>query len=182
MRRNEILAKLRSLRFCVFWPENWDDIVFTERPIWINSLGFGYYSDDEPCNYVVIKNISNRDIRDLKHKINSHEISIEEIKHTPFSAVNTYADDAYLKDVIQDFLSLPDNVNSCVYCGEDFDGWHFFSSEEELIEAFDKKDNFGGGESWEEMNDEMLSLWYDRIFGKIKLEVELPMTISITNK
>ena len=179
MRRNEILAKFKTLRFCVFWPKNWDDIGFTEHPIWVNSLGFGYYSDDEPCNFAVIKNISDRNIRDLKQKIIAHEISIEDLKSTPFSAIDTYADDDYMEGVMQDFLLLPDHVNGCVYCGEDFDGWRFFTSEEELTEAFDKIDDFNGGEAWKDMNDEALIRWHDRIFDKT-LDFILPLTVGIT--
>ena len=69
MTREEQLTKLQSLRFCVFWPDNWEDIGFTERPIWVNSWGYGYYPCDEPCNFLVIDNINDDDIKVLKDKL-----------------------------------------------------------------------------------------------------------------
>lgn len=48
MTTSEMLQQLRRLRYCVLWPGNWKDIGFTERPIWVNNEGYGYYMDDEP--------------------------------------------------------------------------------------------------------------------------------------
>ena len=67
-----------------------------------------------------------------------------------------------------------------MFCGEGFEGWQFYSSEEELIEAFDKADDFWGGESWIDMDDNMLSLWYERVFSGIITGFELPITLDIT--
>lgn len=180
MKRSEMITQLKALRFSVLWPENWKDIGFTERPIWINAHGFGYYSDDEPCNFVIIEGITDKDIADLKRKIHEGNVSINEIKSSPFGAVNVFDDDEYMEEIVNDFLFLPDHVDQNVFCGNTFDGWCFFSSEEELIDAFDKGDKFWGGEAWENMNDEELSRWYERVFGNSKLDLLLPMTLEIT--
>ena len=80
-RAKEMIKTLKRLRFCVFWPglnEYLDDYVgFTERPIWVNSYGFGYYACDEPCNFNCVKNISDNDILALKKSIKSGTLTVE---------------------------------------------------------------------------------------------------------
>ena len=44
MSKDEMLNKLSHLRYCVLWPGDWEDVGFTERPIWVNHKGYGYYS------------------------------------------------------------------------------------------------------------------------------------------
>lgn len=58
MTREEMLVDFGKLRFCVLWPGNWEDIGFTERPIWISSEGYGYYFDDEPCLFTLVENVA----------------------------------------------------------------------------------------------------------------------------
>ena len=179
MTREEMLKKLHGLRFCVFWDGGWEDIGFTERPIWINSYGYGYYSCDEPCSFAIIDGVSDDDIKNLKQKISDSTLSVEEFKSSPFNSINDYDDEEYLESVMNDFIRLPDHTTGQIFCGEDFDGWNFYSTEEELIEAFDKKDDFFGGEAWDEMDDTHLEVWYERISNYEDLYIEFPMTLSV---
>ena len=77
---------------------------------------------------------------------------------------------------------MPDRIDGKLFCGEGFDGWQFYSSEEELIEDFDKNDKFWGGEAWIEMDDDLLSMWYERIFSGIITNFELPINLDITKQ
>lgn len=43
MDSKKILDVFSKLRYCVLWPGNWDDIGFTERPIWLNCEGYGFF-------------------------------------------------------------------------------------------------------------------------------------------
>jgi hypothetical protein len=47
-KREEMLEELHELDFRAFWPRAWVDIGFTEREIWVNSEGYGFYCIDEP--------------------------------------------------------------------------------------------------------------------------------------
>ena len=49
MTREENLKILEDLPDTIIWPESgWDDIGFTERELWFNSKGCGYFMYDEP--------------------------------------------------------------------------------------------------------------------------------------
>ena len=66
MTRDEMLNKLHALKFCIFWPGDWEDLGYTERPIWASSVGYGYYACDEPCLFKKIENVPNDVVRDIK--------------------------------------------------------------------------------------------------------------------
>ena len=49
MTREENLKILKDLPYTIIWPESdWADIGFTERELWFNSKGYGYFMCDEP--------------------------------------------------------------------------------------------------------------------------------------
>lgn len=67
-----------------------------------------------------------------------------------------------------------------MFCGESDDGWFFYSSEEELIAAFEKdSSDYNFGEKWADIDDSLLEQWYLRIFSP-GVDFELPMTLGIT--
>ena len=187
MTEKEMINTLKKLRFCVFWPsfindDFLDDYVgFTERPIWVNSFGYGYYACDEPCNFNYVQNISDNDILTLKRSIRSGVLTVEEFKKTPFRFIfGEHLDDEYLEYNLESLIALPDHVDSVIYSGEGIDGWFFSATEEELIEAFDKKTDFFGGKAWEEMDTEALTAWYNYIFNENGLsDLELPFSLDI---
>ena len=100
---------------------------------------------------------------------------------TPFKLIfGEHVDDECLEYNLESLINLPDHTNSAIYSGERDDGWFFTNSEEELITAFDKKDDFWGGEAWEEMSIETLTAWYDFIFKENGLGgLELPFDLDI---
>ena len=188
MDRKTIIEKLSRLRFCLFYPGDWDDIGFTERQIWINSVGYGYISDDVPCRFVELNNLTDDLLASIKTKLLKNDLSIEDLRGTTFEDLfYDFNQDGfnYLKP---DLLRLPDHCNSngSLFCGETFDGWLFFDTEEELIgyfeELFTSTDGNYGME-WQEMDDNLLSCWYTRIFEeewmKEKDYHDLPLTLDI---
>ena len=125
MTREEKLSKLQSLRFCVFWPGRWEDIGFTERPIWINSFGYGYYSDDEPCSFLVIENINEDIVKEVKERLDKGILTDEWLNNTPFKSLNIFEDEEYFDSILDSFEELPDHVNGKLFCGQIFEGWLF---------------------------------------------------------
>lgn len=180
MNREEMLAAFGKLRFCVLWPGNWEDIGFTERPIWINSEGYGYYFDDEPCLFTLIENVAPETVSLIKQKAATGNLSVEDVLSTPFSELNTWDDEEYWEWHLGDFVNLPESSSGIVFCGDGDGGWFFFSTEEELITAFEKdSSDYNFGEKWADLDDALLEQWYMRIFSP-GVDFELPMTLDIT--
>ena len=166
MERAEILARLSQLTFCALWPGDWADIGFTERPIWVNSSGYGYYLCDEPCSFFVIDNCSAAHVRFLKEKMLSGELAQEDVDKSPIAVLL----DAYDDSSRDEYLKLLDKVsmfNSIrFFAGETNDGWELFGTAEEMTLFFDQyaRDFYCEGEAWNEMSDKQLQLWYARLF------------------
>lgn len=174
MNRSEIIEKLGSLRFCIFWPPaEWKDIGFTERPIWVNSEGYGYIGEDdysEPCSCMRIDGIPEEQLFDIKRKIDDGTITIEDIKATSLIKLNELYDDIeelFLEQLLKNNLeTLPSTPADDLYCEKTIDGWIFFTSEESLI-AYNEDEfcnYYGYGETWKSMSDLQLEIWYERIF------------------
>lgn len=180
MDRNSILEKLSRLRLCVFWPDSWEDIGFTEREIWINSKGYGYIACDEPCRFVELKDCSDEFLASIKMKLKNNELSIEDIKET--SIEDMFYDEEDFDSFKEVLLRLPDHINGSLFGGEIFDDWLFFNTEEEMINYFEKSYTYYYGMEWQEMDDNLLSIWYSRIFeGEYCIENDhmLPLNLSI---
>ena len=178
MTRIEIINKLSALRYCVLWPDRWDDIGFTERPIWVNHEGYGYYFDDEPCRFTTIVGLAPTDVRVIKDKLARGELTYGDIQDTPLVEFFEMDEDNF-EDYIPEFANLPDSFDSCIYCGADFDGWSFYSTEEELIQAFSKdSSNYNFGVKWVDMDDNLLQAWHDRLFVESP-EFCLPLELNI---
>lgn len=48
MTRDAMLKKFESLEYMTIEPGHWEDVGFTERPIWINNIGWGGFGCDAP--------------------------------------------------------------------------------------------------------------------------------------
>ena len=51
-----------------------------------------------------------------------------------------------------------------------------------LLEAEFKRSIWHPGEAWIEMDDDLLSMWYERIFSGIITNFELPINLDITKQ
>lgn len=182
MDRNSMLSIFAKLRYCVLWPGNWEDIGFTERPIWICREGYGYFFDDEPCSFTTIEGVTQAQVKELKEKLARGLLTAADIKGSPFESINQFDDSDYFSARLEDFAGLPDSFSDCIYCGEDIDGWTFFNSEAALVDAFAKDSkHYSFGERWVDIDDEHLIAWYERLFVE-QLDLCLPMTIGILNE
>ena len=182
MDRNSMLNRFSKLRYCVLWPGIWDDIGFTERPIWVCREGYGYFYDDEPCSFTTIEGVTQAQVKELKEKLSHGQLNVEDIEGSPFESINVFDDTDYLAARLEDFAGLPDSFSERIYCGEDTGGWTFFNSEAALIDAFAKdSDDYNFVEKWADMNDEHLLVWYERLFVE-QLDLCLPMTMDILDE
>lgn len=182
MDRNSILNLFSKLRYCVLWPGTWNDIGFTERPIWVCREGYGYFFDDEPCSFATIRGVTQAQVKELKEKLARGLLTVSDIEGSPFGSLNLFCDSEYFSARLEDFAGLPDSFSDCIYCAEGVDGWAFFNSEAALVDAIakDGKD-FNFGAKWVDMDDECLKVWYKRLFIE-QLDLCLPMTIGILNE
>ncbi len=180
MKREEILRQLCKLRYCVLWPQNWEDIGFTERPIWIDDKGYGYFSDDETCRFFEIKGMSRDFLRNIMTKLAKNILTPEDLIGTPLHKSAFVREDFVDEEVLTPFLNELEKSPFCYkesfFCGECSEGWEFFNTENELIHAFSK--DYDYGELWENMSDEELSIWFIRLFEE-KQSFELPINLSI---
>ena len=129
MTRDEMLNKLHALKFCIFWPGDWEDLGYTERPIWASSVGYGYYACDEPCLFKKIGNVPNDVVRDIKEIVKigdkyycdiedlaSQIIENSDLEHI-FSALEMDEVDWQLEFI----ASIPDSDEKTWYCGAEYD-------------------------------------------------------------
>lgn len=182
MTREKMLEKLHRLRYCVLWPGNWEDIGFTERPIWINSDGYGYYSDDEPCRFLELQNLTDDFVKQVSERLSSGKFTLEDIKGSPLDApsLEPYIDDEeWLASFLNEYTKSNLHNEKRVFCGEDFEGWSFFKTEEDLIQAFAKDYDYGA--FWDEMDEDKLSKWYTRLFEEEQY-YELPLQLGIVEE
>ncbi len=179
MSRDEMIGKLSRLRYCVLWPGDWEDVGFTERPIWVNKNGYGYYSCDEPCTFKQIENLTDEFICTVRQRLSDGVLTVEDLKGSPLDSspfvYDTFVDEESLMSFLDDLASSLITDKRALFCGEDMEGWSFFETEEDLIKAFeiDYCDR-----SWDEMDVEELSEWCSRLFEE-EQDYELPIHLSI---
>ena len=83
MTREEMLSKLRALPFALIDPSSdWEDIGFTERPIWVNSKGYGYIMCDEPCSTYEVEGVSLEKWNTIHSKLTARTLLLEDIEGT----------------------------------------------------------------------------------------------------
>lgn len=170
MTREENLKILKDLPYTIIWPESdWDDIGFTERELWFNSKGYGYFMCDEPnptywkgngfdetkWNYIKVKivdkNLSYKDI------IGS---PLENLLNTLYSDYTTSYDEKELNNDLQGLLKLKNGACGYFYAIPESNGPLFFDNETEFNSAYERD---WADETWEEMDDETLKRWINRL-------------------
>ncbi len=179
MSRDEMLEQLSRLRFCVLWPENWEDVGFTERPLWVNKKGYGFYSCDEPCTFKQIENLTPDFIRCVRQKKSDGVLTIEDLKDSPLDTspfvYDKFVDEERIESFLDDLAASTISNKETFFCGEDMEGWAFFETEEDLIKAFEMD---CCDRSWNEMGEEELSKWCFRLFEEAQ-DYELPIHLSV---
>lgn len=167
MTREEMLDALRILPFALIWPGNWDDVGFTEREIWVNNEGFGYIMCDEPTQTWEGPGIGADRWKQIKEKIQNQTLVYEDIEGSSIedmlNAIHLdYCDFEDQEQLCSDLsdLALCDYPKSYFYAMATIDGTEYFDSEAQFKSAFERD---WADESWESMDDELLSEWIDRL-------------------
>lgn len=164
MNRREMIQKLNQLQYATLWPEySWMDIGFTEREIWINKSGYGYFACDEPNNNYKVKISPTEVWIVIMEKAKEGILSKDDLKDTTFSQTIFYSDydwQFYKKQLENILLVLPKNAEY-FYCGETINGIEFFSNENDFYQYFKHEDV---DTNWGELKTEMLGIWIKRLF------------------
>lgn len=138
------------------------------------------YNVASNTHVVSTENVAPETVSLIKQKAATGNLSVEDVLSTPFSELNTWDDEEYWEWHLGDFVNLPESSSGIVFCGDGDGGWFFFSTEEELITAFEKdSSDYNFGEKWADLDDTLLEQWYMRIFSP-GVDFELPMTLDIT--
>ena len=168
MSREELLKWLHNLPFNYIWPSSdWDDIGFTERPIWINSKGYGYLACDDPSEVcwegsgVPLEKWSS-----IRDKLSKGKLLYSDIQGT--SLVDLMSEivwealelDSNINDYLEGLLGLPDKELNTLYAMNSWDGWGFFSTEEEFKNAYERD---WCDIAWDELKDDDLLEWHRRL-------------------
>lgn len=169
MTREEMLKKLSTVEFeYIDPPSDWEDIGFTERPIWVNSKGYGYMSCDDPSNACWDgQGIEQEKWSIIRKKLAEGTLEFEDVKGTILEELldvvsyGEFYEDADPCEYLEGLLALPENQLEHIYCMDSFDGWSFYSTEEAFDEAY-KRDEYDY--AWEELTDKALTCWISRLF------------------
>ena len=122
MTRNEMLDILHNTQFEYIDSDGqWEDIGYTERPIWVNSKGYGYVLCDEPIESGECEEIPREKWSSIKRKLNQRALTIADIEDTPlYGIVDDWLFDSLLEEkdteneqsdvslFFEKLLSLPD--------------------------------------------------------------------------
>ena len=168
MTREDMLQKLYTVPFILIDPaREWEDIGFTERDIWVNAKGYGWISCDEPTTWCEVRCPESEKWVYIREKLSTADLSVEDIKGTDLLDLLkeiTYGDfDEDCDnpcDYLKDLLSLPAEGLQWIYAMDTFDGWQFFATEEDFKKAYERD---WCDVSWDELSDEMLLEWIDRL-------------------
>ena len=181
MNIKEILKKLSGLHYNLIWPDSaWEDVGFTERPLWINNKGWGYIMCDEPCDFGKIETFSENKWIIIREKLKNKKLKFEDIEETDLCDIwlisDCYEDDEEdedlddyngLNSMLQYLLSLPEKLEKLdkyIYWAHTDDGIVFFNTEDDLYDAIDFRDCY---ECWENMDNKTLEIWIERISSEL---------------
>lgn len=166
MTREDMLTALGKLQFTLIWPGDWEDIGYTEREIWVNSVGYGYILCDEPTQYWEGPGLEGK-WPIIKEKINHETLTYEDIEGTSLvDMLNAiyfeYNDFGDSRQLCQDLssLAMTDYPEKYFYAMETVEGTEYFDSAEAFNAAYERD---WADEAWKDMDDNLLSKWVDRL-------------------
>ncbi len=161
MTKDNMLAILNGISFRQIWPESsWDDIGFTEGKIWVNSNGFGYYTEDEPTRVFHINLSGFGKWPEVMKQIRTGNLDSEIFTGSPIEALWLELGDVEFISAFLDFLVRSFENKTDFYCAETFDGPVFFNALEELIRWEDDREV---DTRWLELDENVLKQWVERL-------------------
>lgn len=183
MTRADMLKALSRVPFALIDPPSeWEDIGFTERPIWVNAKGYGYIMCDEPCSTCEVKGVPLEKWTVIHSKLTAGTLLLEDIKGTSLvelldEITHNYFDEEedYLCEILEGLSHLPAEQLDHIWGVESFDGWLFFATEAAFNNAYERD---WCDYAWEELSDEMLEEWISRLTDEGLLNGEYLVTCS----
>ena len=183
MTRTDMLRALSCVPFTLIDPlSEWEDIGFTERPIWVNSKGYGYIMCDEPCSSCEVDGVPLEKWKPIRQKLADGSLKLQDIEGTSLSDLLeeiTYGyfdeDEDDLCNILRGLVDLPSEQLERIYGVQTDDGWQFFSTQEEFNEAYERD---WCDYAWETLSDEMLEEWISRLTDEGLLSGEYLVTCS----
>lgn len=172
MTRVEMINRLSKVEYTEIWPkDDWKDIGYTELPIWLNGNGYGYFGHDDQSICYKLSGIPDPKWRLIREKISENKLSIEDVQGTSLTAlyiIEEYDPDYDLNELLKELLILPESLGKFFYCVETCGDYCFFNTEEEAYDSVKRDECYT---KWEELNDDELAEWVERL-ESIKTGIE----------
>lgn len=183
MTRIEMLQTLCRVPFALLDPlSEWEDVGFTERPIWVNSKGYGYIMCDEPCSSCEVRGVPLEKWKTIHCKLVEGSLCLEDIEGTSLVELLdeiTLSDfdeeEDNLCEILSGLRSLPAEQTDRIWGIETFDGWQFFTTEAAFKKAYERD---WCDYAWNELSDEILHQWIERLTDEGLLCGEYSVTSS----
>lgn len=178
MKKEEILELLYDLPFVLFWPDNWDDIGFTEREIWVNSNGYGHIMCDEPTGHWEGEGLDTHVWQIIRNKLETKTLKKQDIQGTMLENlleglnydIEYFEDDCQsLNEVLGGLLKLEKGPCGYIYALDTSEGALFFDSEFSFKKKYERDE---ANELWEDMDEKLLSTWIERLVKEQEPELQ----------
>ena len=168
MNREELLNWLHSLTFNYIDPSSdWEDIGYTERPIWINSKGYGFLACDDPSEvYWEGEGVPQEKWAYIRGRLSRGELIFSDIKETSLIELlgeiswESFDLEDNVNECLEGLISLPEKQLNHIYAMNTWNGWHFFATEEEFKRSYERD---WCDITWDELPDDELLEWYRRL-------------------
>ena len=164
MTRTEMIRKLGTIPFNVLNPDcSWKDLGFTESPIWIDGLGYGYYYCDEPNIYYKGARIPDEIWKDIRKKLESKTLMPQDLYGTSLSKMYFCEDEEFFScDRMLSLLDLPVIMGEFYYCVDGDEDMLFFKTKEEMVGEIQNA-HYAHDTLWKELPDDLLACWIKRL-------------------
>ena len=178
MIRANMLAILTDTPFVMMDPGNWEDIGFTEREIWVNSLGYGYIMCDEPSAVWEGEGLPKTEWLRINPKIINETLTFEDIAGTVLEELLNELwydpdEENFSRTIcnLKGLVSLEPDPCGYLYALATMDEPRYFNSEQEFKAAYERD---WADVLWEDMSDDLLSVW----IGRLKNEAKYDQTLA----
>ena len=169
MIREEMISKLHTVHFAyIDPPADWEDIGFSERPLWVNSKGYGYLACDDPSDiYWTGVGVQCDRWTIIRNKLNERSLTFVDISGTSLEELiqeivwEDLNDEDNITDYLVGLLDLPEEKVDTIYAMNSVEGWIFYSTEDAFKKAYERD---WCDYKWEELDDRMLTCWIKRLF------------------
>ncbi len=172
MTRKKMLDALGKLKFALIWPGNWEDVGFTEREIWVNSIGFGNIMSDEPTQYWKGPGLGKEKWSEVKEKIGSKSLTYNDIDGTSlvemlnviYSEYDSFGNSFQLCEDLSN-LAKTNYPERYFYALAMPEGTLYFGNEKEFKNAYERN---WADKAWKDMDDAILCEWIKRLRTEVK--------------